>query len=181
MARSPIVLGVDPGFASLGLAWVRLLPHAEIVERLAVVTTAPSARKRQVLATDDNVHRLRELWETLRAALSPRVGVVACCVEAQSWPRNAGAAVKVAMVWGLLVAATEEANVPLMQVSPMEIKRAVTGDRKASKDDVQNALDLRYPEMPPWPAHREHCADALGAVVACLGADVIRMARRAAC
>lgn len=171
------VLGVDPGLASLGMARVRLLAVGELVEELRVVRTEPSTRKRKVRAADDNVERLRVLLDALIVASQD---VVAICSEAQSWPRNAASAIKVGMVWGLLVAVADLRHVPILQVSPQQLKRTVAGSRSASKEQVQTALERRYPELPDWPAYREHAADALGAVVACLDDGVILMGRRLA-
>lgn len=83
-----LLLGIDPGFAALGLARVELLAAGERVLNLAVIRTEASAQKREVRASDDNLRRARELAAALDAQVTPEV--VALAVEAQSWPRNAG-------------------------------------------------------------------------------------------
>jgi len=176
---APCVLGIDPGFAALGLALVELEQEGERVRRLEVVTTEPSARKLEVRASDDNLRRTCEL----AAALEERIGpeVIALAVEAQSWPRNAGSSVKVALAWGALAAVAQRHGLPVLQASPQEVKRAIAGAKTASKAEVQTALELRYAEMPDWPARRdqvEHAADALAAAVACLDHAVVKLARR---
>jgi Holliday junction resolvasome RuvABC endonuclease subunit len=97
-----------------------------------------------------------------------------------SWPRNAGAAVRVALAWGVLTALCAARGVPLLQVSPQELKRRVTGSAGASKERGELALERRFggplPLTGPAGQH-EHQADALGAAVACLDHDVVRLAR----
>jgi Holliday junction resolvasome RuvABC endonuclease subunit len=87
------------------------------------------------------------------------------------------------MAWGVLVAVAKRRSLPIVQATPQEVKRAVTGSKTASKVEVQNALELLYPTAPAWPTRKalvEHAADALAVVVACLDAPVIGLARRMA-
>jgi len=135
-----------------------------------------------VLATEDNLRRLHEIG----AALAPWLDspdVVAVCCEAQSWPRNASAAVKVALTWGLLTEMARSRGLAIIQASPQAVKMAVAGRRDASKEDVQAALLLRFPGVEErWPPQRkliEHAADALACCVACQGHGVVMSALRA--
>ena len=175
------VVGVAPGFASLGLARVEFRADGcVVVDELATVRTRKAGRKGGVLATEDNLRRAQEIGEAL-ARWVGQDDVVAVCTESQSWPRNAGAAAKVAMAWGVLAEVARWAGVPVLQASPQRIKEVATGSRKATKVEVQRALRARYPLMPPWPKRKadvEHCADALAAVWACEDAPLIVGLRR---
>lgn len=174
-----IVLGCDPGLASFGLALVDVDATDERVVALEVLRTEKSSRKRSVLAADDNVRRCRELSARLLYLVGqhrPRV----ICAESMSHPRGSSAAAKLAMSWGALATVAEILALPLVQAAPKAIKLATAGSGTASKEDVQAALERRYPGL-AWPSRKsdvEHAADALGAVVACLESDVVRMARR---
>lgn len=84
------------------------------------------------------------------------------------------------MAWGVVATLAEACRVPILQVSPQELKLRVVGKKTASKEEVQQALEQRYGDL-PWPPQRtlrEHAADGLGAIVACLDSDVVLMARR---
>lgn len=171
------VLGIDPGFASCGYALIHVGTTGETVVELGVLRTEKSAAKRQVLATDDNVRRTRELARPL-TELVQRADVV--CAESMSFPRNASAAGKMCLCWGLLVGLVFARDLPLLEASPQEIKKRICGRRDASKEELERELVRRYEPLPPEvPASlREHAYDALGAAVACLDSDVIRLARR---
>lgn len=184
-----IVLGIDPGFASMGVAVVDVRERDERVIALDVVRTQKDDRKRRTLASDDNVRRARELAVELGGAIGwlgnaggNNARVV--CAEAMSFPRNASAASKVALSWGVICALAEVRDLPIVQASPQQIKKAVAGTKTASKLDVESALLARYGnELEQLVAHlpdgqHEHAYDALAAVVACLDSDVLRMARR---
>jgi crossover junction endodeoxyribonuclease RuvC len=175
---TPLLIGIDPGFSSLGLAEVTLLPNEEIVRRVAVVRTAKSEKKRGVRVSDDNIRRISELAEAVVPWLSS--GVIAICAESQSWPRNSSSSGKVGMAWGVVGALAQQRGIPILQATPMEIKRAMTGSGTATKRAVQAALEARYGEI-DWPKQRtlqEHASDALAAIVACLDHQTIQMARR---
>lgn len=173
-------MGIDPGLANLGLARLELHPDGERVTGLEVVRTQPSPRKAEVLAASDSLRRLGELHRALETWITPDVVCIAS--ESMSWPRNAGAAVKVAMTWGLVAALAARHGLPIVLVSPQDLKRRLTGSRTATKEAVQRALERRYGaiQWPEPPSIREHAADALGAVVACLDAPAVLMARRLA-
>lgn len=174
-----VVLGVDPGFASLGLAAVELLPVGDRVLRCWVVRTEQSSKKRTVRASEDNVRRAQELALALEQAVEA-FRPCAIAAETMSWPRNAGAAAKVALGWGVLCAVAHRHCLPLLQASPQDVKRAVCGSKTASKDEVIAAVELRWPDvcLPPQKTLQEHAADACAVVVACLDAPALQMARR---
>lgn len=179
---SVFVLGIDPGFARCGVAIVELAPLSERVRSVAVIETSPSSKKIGVLATDDNFRRGRELAGRLTTIVeSFKPAVIAA--ESMSFPRDSSSAAKVAMCWGVLCAIAYRYNLPLIQASPKQIKKVLCGVSTASKSEVQSALIERYSSAfdrftSDYPfTKREHGFDAVGAVVACLDSEVIRMAR----
>jgi Holliday junction resolvasome RuvABC endonuclease subunit len=144
---------------------------------LGVLRTEKSSKKQNVLAAADNFRRAREIGRALARILLEN-NVDAICAEAMSFPRSSSVAAKMAMCWGVLAQLCEALCLPLVQASPKDIKRAVTGSAAASKDDVQAALSSRFPDAVglvgsiPRSFH-EHAFDAVGAVVACRGSEVL--------
>ena len=53
------VLGLDPGFASIGAAVFELSKTGEVVSEVSVFKTSKSDKKRKVRASDDNLRRAR--------------------------------------------------------------------------------------------------------------------------
>lgn len=195
-----MVLGLDPGFASLG--WALLTPAGQVIN-LGVVRTKKSNAKARTMATEDNVRRARELAKALHGLLdgvvpgqapsyqhvplgmhrAPLHRVVLVCAEAMSFPRSASVAAKMAMTWGALIGMLEVRGVALLQGSPQEVKRRCTGKPTASKDEVQRAMVRRYGPglkrmLKGIPADQhEHAYDALASATACLETDEARMLR----
>jgi crossover junction endodeoxyribonuclease RuvC len=176
-----IILGLDLGLATCGVAVIDLgiVHEHDRVVAFDVIVTEASAKKRNVRATADNVRRIRELYDGLLKHVSRRLPAL-ICAEEQSWPRNSSTCAKIGMAWGVMVSLASMYKIPLLQVSPKQIKESVCGHASASKEDVRSALEKRYTNLPPWPAKKstiEHAADALGAFVACLEDDMLQMAR----
>lgn len=185
VSLGPVVLGIDPGFASLGWAAVRLASSGPELLALGLVRTKkdPAAR----LASGDNLRRARELCRALVVDTPRLLGIRAFAVEAPSGMQNAGAATKVGIAWGVVATLAEQWDVPVAAMSPQALKKALTGKNDASKDDVLDALHNRpgfgnLYELLKAAAPRslwEHPVDAAAAVVAALDTDIIRAVRRA--
>jgi len=181
-----LVLGIDPGFASVGYALVEVRPTDERLVRIGVIATKKVDAKRAVYAADDNFRRGREIAKALSELVAGNK-VLAICAESMSFPRNASAAAKVAMCWGVLAALSESQGIPLVQVSPQEVKKQTCGVTVASKLDVLKAVRTRYPtfdslctEAAVTATHLEHPTDAVATVVASLNGDVLRLIRTTA-
>lgn len=184
------IIGLDPGFARGGWARLRIREQGEELLSLGVLETEPSDRKRKVLVADDNVRRARVLARALREdVLAPRDGrsVVCVCAESMSHPRNASAAGKVSLFWGLVVMHVDTHGLPLLQATPQEIKLALTARRNASKDDVRAAVESRYgaalctrllDDAGVAEGARNHAYDALASAVACLDSEQVLLVRR---
>ena len=178
------VIGLDPGFASFGVAVVNLLPDREIVEEMVVIRTQKSAKKKNVKAVDDNFLRACQISSELRTIIET-LKPVAMVAESKSDPRNASVAGKVSMAWGVLADIAVDYRISMIQASPQEIKKVLCGNKSATKTDVQDEIEARYDGTAievfkkQYPAGQwEHGFDAVGAVVACLDDPVLQMVRR---
>lgn len=178
-----ILNGYDPGLAHFGYASVALHAQGEEVLDLGVMKSEKSDAKRNMLASDDNVRRARELSEGIGKTMI--LGVRAVCAESMSFPRGSSAAAKLSLSWGVLVTHVHLRGLPLLQASPQEVKKKVAGKKDASKIEVQEMLVERYgveilaildrKKIPK--GQREHPCDALAAIVACLDSELVRLLR----
>lgn len=188
------ILGVDPGFANFGWAVVQIDAGASLyqleplpgggtiaVVAMGVLETEKANKKQKVLASDDNFRRARLIARWFYSEL-PGVPQV-LCAESMSFPRNASAAAKVAMTWGILATVCELQELPMVMASPQEVKVGVCGEKSASKEQVIAALNQRFPEAERCvkglaKGKLEHPYDALAAIVTCIDSEVIRAIRK---
>lgn len=176
-----IVIGVDPSLCNTGLAVVEVGPGGEKVLEVLVVRTEPSAKKRRIRVGDDTARRIAEIASALDAAIG-RHKPVALVVEAPAGSKGARAAAALAGAMASVVTVATLRRLPLVHVQPLDVKRAMVGKKAATKDEIVLAVERRHPEV-EWvgPAGVwEHEADAIGAVVAALDSETLRLARRLA-
>jgi Holliday junction resolvasome RuvABC endonuclease subunit len=186
--RPHVILGLDPGFASLGWALVALHldPSVDTMTCLdmGVLRTQGEDKKRKVRAVDDNVRRTREIASTLRRLLDANA-ILVVGAEAMSFPRSSSVAGKMCLAWGALVAELDRRGIPLEQVSPQVVKRQLCGAKGATKDDVEAAVIAAMPEAEHMAARfpgglHEHMFDAAAVAMVVSRGDLVRTARRAA-
>lgn len=178
------IVGIDPGFASIGYCSLTLGARDTLrVEAFGVFNTKKANAKARALAIEDNVRRTGEIAKWMRGLIS-KPGTIAICAEAMSFPRNASAAAKMAMTWGVIVTLADELQIPIFQATPQEVKISACNNRKASKEEIQAAMRAKFKQTIELQkairatAH-EHCFDALAAADACAKGALLRVARRA--
>lgn len=181
------VIGVDGGLAHMGVAVMALGWSSDKVNDICFVTgavfeTKPSHKKHGIRKSDDNMRRARELAARLDETLSGESG--ALVYEAQSFGmKGAIAARQAGTAFGVLAALAHVHRIPMLCVTPLEIKRAMCGPscNGAPKEEIIRRVMDRHPNI-AWPTRKplhEHLADAVGAVHAALKDDVIQAAMRA--
>jgi crossover junction endodeoxyribonuclease RuvC len=193
-----IILGLDPGFSNVGWAIAEVSASGYITPyAMGVFETEKSDKKKNVLATDDNFRRSREIARFLADLIEnethgykdddkvPDLRPELIAAESMSFPRNSSVAAKMAYSWGILASISETRNLPVVQVTPQALKKALTGNKSAEKADIAAAMNvlfgLAYLEgiglgkIPK--SKREHPYDALGAIVACKDAELVRVLR----
>ena len=189
MSQAIHILGVDPGFANIGLVVVKLKSNKEFVKHVEAFVTKKSPKKTRVLTTDDNLMRAKQIARRLRE-LDRKYRFRGIAAEAMSFPRNASAAAKMSLAWGVLADLSEGAGIPIIQARPQAIRAALglqpkkAEGKDSAKNRTQVALRKRFKkfaslvERSGIPKGRwEHCYDALAAVVACLESPEIQWAR----
>jgi crossover junction endodeoxyribonuclease RuvC len=93
-------------------------------------------------------------------------------METLYFGKNVSSAIAVAEARGVLSLAMAERNLPLAEFTPNMIKKAVVGESKADKEQVQEMVRiiLGLPVIPK----PDHAADALGAAV-CAAHGVLKV------
>jgi Holliday junction resolvasome RuvABC endonuclease subunit len=170
------VLGIDAAFANMGFAHAILTIHDRKVVafdcmHLELVSTEAENRK-QVRKSSDELRRAFQLKE---AIIHNCAGKSFAFVEVPSGSQSASAA----RALGIAVGVLASCPIAMIEVSPMEVKDVVNGNRKAkvTKADVIDWAVKRWPAAPwkksPMSKRRdkltldnEHCADALASIQA---------------
>jgi crossover junction endodeoxyribonuclease RuvC len=148
-----IVLGIDPGTASLGYGVVeRTGGRLREIDHGCLTTTPDRPLPERLLAIHGCV---TELIETHRPTL--------VAVERLFFSRNAQTALGVGHARGVVLLAAAEARLPVREATPSEVKTAVSGSGVADKDQVGRMVALILGlATPPVP---DDAADALAVAI----------------
>lgn len=149
-----VLIGFDPGLAHTGWGVIRDAGGRFFLEDYGVIETSPSSSaSERLMRIGDSVHVLLERFMPDTA-----------CMERLFFAKNRTSAIPVAEACGVILAETARQGVPVGELTPVQIKQAVTGDGRAEKEAVQ-IMVRRLLNMKENP-HPDHAADALAAAIA---------------
>jgi crossover junction endodeoxyribonuclease RuvC len=118
-----LVLGVDPGIATTGVALVRAAGGRRTLSRFGVITTPAG------MAGPKRLAQLYRELNILVAETSPD----AAAIEQLFFASNTTTAMQVAEARGVILLAMELSGVPVWEYTPMQVKTSLTGYGKATK------------------------------------------------
>ncbi|MFA5935987.1 MAG: crossover junction endodeoxyribonuclease RuvC [Patescibacteria group bacterium] len=151
---SPLrVLGVDPGFGRTGLGVVDMRGSDATHVWHDVIET----QKEQEFA--DRLQTVRnDLQEAIRR-FSPQCAVV----ESLFFQTNVTTAMKVGMARGVILLALADANIPVIDLTPNQVKQGIAGYGAADKKQVQEMVKrlLKLDRVPKL----DDAADALALAI----------------
>ena len=122
------ILGIDPGFATIGFGLITAERGQMHMETYGAITTPaglPLSRRLYQIGTD---------MESLIGQLKPDV----ISIEELFFNTNITTGIAVAHGRGVLLYAAEKCGIPLYEYTPGQVKMAVTGYGKAEKRQVMD-------------------------------------------
>lgn len=164
MVRSATrVLGIDCGSNATGYGVIDSDGRASAMIASGVIRTR---------ASESFAHRLRQISSELRQLIQTYLPQ-AVAIEGIFHSVNARSALQLGHVRGVALLAAAEADLPVHEYSPLQVKSSVVGYGRAEKAQVQQMVKLllRLTEVPP-----EDAADAL-AVALCHAHHSLTMQR----
>jgi len=148
-----VILGVDPGVATVGFGIISEALGAQKPIRYGVVTTAAGMRLALRLT------QIKNDMSDLISMFKPD----AIAVEELFFNTNLKTAVAVAHGRAAVLLAGEEHGVPMFEYTPLQVKKAVAGYGRASKKQVMDMVRrLLSMEEVPKP---DDAADALAVAI----------------
>lgn len=182
MDRRIRVLGIDSGFASIGVSSVMTVPDlpTRIVQaEVSLCTTKKADKKTNLYASEDIVQRAGSITDFM-VPFFEWADLVA--IESLSYPRNAANSAKIGVCWGVISALIRLHSVPVVQFSPQIIKKALCGKITASKTEIEEAVvkrlekdEVKNPLLTIPSSQREHVADATAIAICALKTDLFRV------
>ena len=148
-----IILGIDPGVATIGFGLVRAERNRNQLLRYGVITTPPG------IPLSNRLLQISNDMEELIHAFHPDE----MAVEELFFTKNITTGIAVAHGRGVILLAAEKLGVPVFEYTPMQVKQAVVGYGKAEKRQVmlmtQHLLHMKEIPRP------DDAADALALAI----------------
>lgn len=157
------VLGVDPGFANVGVMLIEHLRIGSRAEFASAILTKAGAKKRSLRQESDDTRRLEQIRNEFSRMLDETKPEIVA-IERVPRLRNGKTTRQCALGWSVCWTMARERGLPVLVYEPEDIKYEITGDRQASKEEMVKALKGRFPTFDQWPDTKtvEHIADAGG-------------------
>ena len=135
------VLGVDPGYATVGYGVVSDDQQIPGAKEWGCVCTSKTDGEAPV--------RLGMIYQGI-ADLIERFNPAGMAIERLFFARNTTSALQVSEARGVIILAAVHHAVPVTEYTPNQVKIAITGSGKADKRQVQDMITrlLRLPEIP---------------------------------
>ncbi len=147
------ILAIDPGYERLGIAILeKNINEKETVLFSDCFRTSPN------LNFEDRLLDLGLKIETVIQTHSPTV----LSIENLYLSNNQKTAMRVAEVRGMIIYIAKKYNLTVKEYNPMQIKLAVTGDGKSTKDQMMKMVALLVRNIKPKALDDEYDAIAIG-------------------
>ena len=160
-----IVLGIDPGVATIGFGVVRAERQKNTLVQYGVITTPPGIPlSSRLLQISDDMEELIRTFHPDEMA-----------VEELFFTKNITTGIAVAHGRGVILCTAEKMGVPIYEYTPMQVKQAVVGyglaEKKQVMDMTRRLLKLNAVPRP------DDAADAL-AIAICHARSATSLLRR---
>jgi crossover junction endodeoxyribonuclease RuvC len=148
------IIGIDPGTGILGFGVIDIDEKGKLSLVDAGVIRTP--------VNQEDSDRLFTIYKELQSIIS-ETKPTSMSVEKLYFSQNVTTAMSVSQARGVVLLLGKQANMELFEYTPLQIKQAVSGYGKATKNQVQEMvrviLGLREVPKP------DDCADALAAAI----------------
>jgi len=128
------ILGIDPGLSKCGYAVIDYDGRSPHPVEYGLIKTVN--KKRTPIRLGEIIDELRDVIREFHPS--------ECAIERVYFHRNVSTAIDVAMVMGAAIVLAMENGIDTHQYAPLQIKRAITGVGRASKDQVQKMVTIHY-------------------------------------
>ena len=154
MTGSIKAIGVDPGLASTGFAVIEMLETRGKACQWGTITTSTR------LSFSERLNTIYSQLSDLLDSWQPRLLVIEDVYVDRKFPK---AAIQLGAVRGVIFLAAQHNEIGVLELKPTEVKSALTGNGRASKQRVGRVTQkiLNFKEALP----SDHVSDAMALAI----------------
>ncbi|MBU0646386.1 crossover junction endodeoxyribonuclease RuvC [Patescibacteria group bacterium] len=127
MSQTRIILGIDPGFGRLGFGYLEVAPGQTKAIDYGIISTSSET------AFEQRLHQIGQDLDTLINQRRPHI----IGIEKLYFAKNTKTAMRVAEARGVILFTCAKHNIPVVEFTPAQIKKSLTGDGTADKKAIQ--------------------------------------------
>ncbi len=142
MPKERIILGIDPGTTVMGYGIIRSVGNKAEMITMGVL---------ELHKYGDHYLKLQKIFERV-VQLVDSYHPDELAIEAPFYGKNVQSMLKLGRAQGVAMAAALSRSVPIFEYAPLRIKQAITGNGRASKEQVAMLLQnlLKIQELPKY-------------------------------
>jgi len=176
------ILGLDPSLSNFGIvkATLDMVDLSIRIDDLVLIETEREGKRKVVRQNSEDLARAKLLHDGLQKHAQ---GAALVFAEVPVGSQSARAMAS----YGVCIGVLASCPVPIIQVTPSEVKQIATGHKNATKQEMIEWAVAKYPDA-GWFAQKkggvlrplnknEHLADATAAIEAGLATDQFRQVR----
>lgn len=127
-----IIIGIDPGYAIVGIGVVEYKGNKfRTIEYNAITTPAGMP----------TVERLKKIYQEMTMYID-KYAPDSIAIEELFFNSNQKTAINVAQARGVLLVAAANRNIPIFEYTPLQVKQSVTGYGRADKQQIQQMVKM---------------------------------------
>jgi crossover junction endodeoxyribonuclease RuvC len=130
MAKDSVILGIDPGTIIMGYGVLNVKDKKPSIETMGVL---------QLNKFDDHYMRLHYIFDRV-IQLIDAYKPDSLAIEAPFFGKNVQSMLKLGRAQGVAIAAALHRDVPIFEYAPLKIKMSITGNGRASKEQVAGMI-----------------------------------------
>lgn len=142
--KEKIILGIDPGTTIMGYGVIRIVGTKPELMAMGII----DLRKH-----GNHYLKLRRIFERVTGIIESYLPDE-LAIEAPFFGKNVQSMLKLGRAQGVAMAAALSRDIPITEYAPLKIKMAITGNGKASKEQVadmlQRMLKIAKDDMPTF-------------------------------
>ena len=152
------IIGLDPGFGRLGYGIIeRAGRDWELVIAGIIETTPKQAFVKRLMVLNTELTDLIKKYKPVGAA-----------VEELFFAKNVTTGIKVAEARGVIILTLAQAKIPIKELTPLQVKQALTGYGRAEKRQVEYMVGHLL-KLKPGKKLKDDAYDALAIALAAAG------------
>lgn len=134
-------LGIDPGLNRTGYALIERTPRGPVLREGGVIQSTSGKPLH---------HRVQEIGTGIREVLAELKPGVVAIEQIFSLAKNLKSALLLAHARGAILLTVADAGLPLVNYTPTQIKRLLTGNGRAPKEQIQQTIrsELKLSSLP---------------------------------